>query len=89
MAFDPSLLVRLAIEQAGDVPSLPAGLARCTEAAWRCSAYAQFARDLPDGSAVSSAILESADEDFVIDLDRDGVPLGVELLRVASDHDHG
>jgi hypothetical protein len=46
-------------------------------------------RDLSEGSVVNSAILESADEDFVIDLDRDGVPLGVELLRVASDHDHG
>jgi hypothetical protein len=86
--FDPTILVELAAEQADDHPGLPDLLAACDRAGWTCTAYAQFVQEIPDGGVDESVILEADGDDYVIDLDRAGKPLGVELLGIAMSSDH-
>ena len=64
-------------------------LAACTRAGWTCKAYAQFVQRVPDGAVSDTVVLEAAKEEYAVDLDDSGTPLGVELLHIAlSDPNH-
>ncbi len=78
--FDPSTLVALAHEQA---PELAPLLAACTRAGWTCRAYAQFVPHIPEGGVSESVILEGREEEYAVDVDKAGRPIGVELLHIA------
>jgi hypothetical protein len=88
LPFDPATLVELAREQVPDRPDLPELLARCTMGGWTCAAYVQFVPRIADGGVHRAVFLEADDEDYVVDIDRAGRPLGVELLGVASSNEH-
>jgi hypothetical protein len=62
--------------------------AEIDRAAWTCSAYAQFVRGDKAGRVSGSIFLSSGNEDYVIDIDQEGNPIGVELLHVALSIGH-
>lgn len=87
--FDPTRLVELARGQAPDLPELPKLLAECRRGGWRCAAYVQFVPRIPAGAISTTVVLEAEDgEEYALDVDRAGHPLGVELLRVAMSDAH-
>lgn len=81
--FDPSTLVALARDQA---PELAPLLASCTRAGWTCTAYAQFVPRISDGGVSHSVVLEAARQEYAVDVDESGKPVGVELLHIAMSH---
>ena len=87
-AFDPAILVDLARVQAPEHDRLPERLAACTRAGWTCTAYALFVPRIADGAIDGSIILEGEQQDYVIDIDRNGTPLGIELLGIAMSSEH-
>lgn len=86
--FDPTVLVELARAQAQDRPGFAELLSACTRAGWTCAAYAQFVPRIRDGGVDETVILEAENEDYAIDVDRAGNPIGVELLGVAMSSEH-
>lgn len=70
-----------------DYPDLASRLLACRRAAWRCGSYLQLAAQLPPGSVAETAVVwrEETDEheEYGIDLDAAGQPVGVELLHRA------
>ena len=87
-AFDPTILVDMARVQRPEDDRLPERLAACTRAGWTCTAYAQFVPRIADGAIDGSIILEGEHQDYVIDFDRNGTPLGIELLGIAMSSEH-
>lgn len=87
-AFDPSGLADFVRRHApDDYPDLASRLLACRRAAWRCGSYLQLAAQLPPGSVAETAVVwrEETDEheEYGIDLDAAGQPVGVELLHRA------
>jgi hypothetical protein len=88
--FDPSGLADFVRRFGLDYPGLPERLMDCRRAAWSCGSYVRFTASLP-GSVVETAViwnaeLDSPHQEYGIDLDKGGRPLGVELLhRTCSD----
>lgn len=87
--FDPSGLAEF-IRRFGaeDYPALPERLLECRRAAWQCGSYLRLVEEWPGRKLgdVSTAVVGSdgqgADlEEYGIDLDREGNPLGIELLH--------
>ena len=86
--FDPSELVEAARVQVPELPNLPADLARCTRGAWECTAYVRFVPPGEGENVAQSVIVQVDQEEFVIDVDDHGSPIGIELLHVALSDEH-
>ncbi len=62
-------------------PDLAAQLTECRRAAWQCDAYLVFRdRLIPSGVSQSVVLWQESGDDYVVDLDRDGNPVGIEFL---------
>lgn len=87
--FDPSGLAEFVRRfGADDYPELPGRLMECRRAAWQCGSYLRFVADWPGrklGDVSTAVVWNDADgpgfEEYGIDIDETGAPLGVELLH--------
>ncbi len=87
--FDPSGLAEFVRRfGADDYPELPERIMECRRAAWQCGSYVRFVENWPGRKLgdVSTAVVWNdavgpGFEEYGIDLDRAGRPLGVELLH--------
>ena len=78
--FDPVTFVEIAARHEDGGPDLAAQLADCRRAAWECDAYLVFRERTPGGVRRSVVLWQEAGDDYVVDLDRDGKPVGIEFL---------
>lgn len=85
---DTTRLTELAREQASTVPGLPERLARVAVGAWECDAYVRFLASRDARGRITSVVLEDGAEQYVLDLDGDDRPVGVELLHVTMSTSH-
>ncbi len=79
--LDPAWLVTLAAANEDRLPGLAERLATCHRAAWQCDSYLVLRVVFP-GPGMDTVVLDDGDaEEFAIDLDRSGDPVGVEFLH--------
>jgi hypothetical protein len=78
--FDPGAFVELATRHEDGGPDLAAQLAGCQRAAWQCDAYLAFRETTPGGVSRSVVLWQASGQDYVVDLDGDGKPIGIEFL---------
>jgi hypothetical protein len=84
--FDPSGLADFVRRFGAEYPDLPARLQTCRRAAWSCGSYLRLAESVPQGAVIETAAISNDDysaefQEYGIDLDRSGQPMGVELLH--------
>lgn len=75
--YEPTDLVAAAGED--NHLALANRLAVCRRAAWRCDAYLAFTEVGPGGVA-DTVMVWSGSEEYAVDLDRQGAPVGVEFI---------
>lgn len=78
--FDPATFVEIAARHEDGGPDLAAHLADCRRAAWKCDAYLAFREPTPGGVSGSVVLWQGSGDDYVVDLGRDGKPVGIEFL---------